>query len=831
MKQKIGFGVIFLVLIIGLLIVLPTSAQDEPSPCDLDLSGAAADLIRAQDASSRGDVAQALAILTAVQADLAAVTERCLIQADVTPEPEITLGATLTAENFTLSYPQDWVTETSSENTVFLGNSSEAVDLLRSSLPNAQPGQQGMIVVVGDAVAVSAGAIFDPTSDLPLDEVLTAFINGAVTQSGFTAGTQIDLVINDLPAVLVAFSGATFDGYFIMMRVAPEGAGRYALLAGVAAPSEGEALPPILRAMAESVVYTGDVLETGVQLPQRYTAQNDTFVIEYPDDWVFDNDDSSGEIGGTVNFANTPAAFNFADDGDAPTLLTGQQVVVVVVGRASDVVNGTDDNADLDELMRQFRDDALPDSGIVAGEETRFSINDRRAARLEIIGTGLEGAIYLFETGMDGIYAFAVGLSAVDEYAELDPIVLAMAESLRLGDMGGSLEDMLTPTPFPAPTIPPRPTVIPNDPNVPGSYTAPNGTLTFSYPPEWSAYYEAVLPEDGFLVNFTNDYDTIALLESLDTPFSSGQQTASVTVEAANDSDLSQMTAAQIDLAISLPGYAQMQQTYQRINGQRAVQLIYNTTIYDAIIYIVQLETPGRFAIITGYAAPGERDALQPVILTIAETLRTDIAGTFPTRIPINSTPTSAPTATLVVSAPRPILIGQPVTGTLPIGGIDVWTFEGRAGQVVTIDLTGGFDTTLLVVSDFTGLSIAYNDDRGDGTLNSLIAALPLPSDGIYTIQVGSFSSNAAGGDYTLSLVAGETLRPMDMTATAIVQTPATSQLDVTSIIQSATAVIQQATNQHGVELTATVFAQTTLGHIVVPTTTATPRPTATPGG
>jgi|GEM_PF-4989229 len=109
--------------------------------------------------------------------------------------------------------------------------------------------------------------------------------------------------------------------------------------------------------------------------------------------------------------------------------------------------------------------------------------------------------------------------------------------------------------------------------------------------------------------------------------------------------------------------------------------------------------------------------------------------------------PTPAPTA-----APGSTTLNydQAVNGNLRTGARDSYTFTGRTGDLITIDMEATFDTYLRVENS-AGFEVASNDDRGDGTFNSRIARFRLTADGIYTIRAGSYN-NAGSGDYTLTL-------------------------------------------------------------------------------
>lgn len=94
-----------------------------------------------------------------------------------------------------------------------------------------------------------------------------------------------------------------------------------------------------------------------------------------------------------------------------------------------------------------------------------------------------------------------------------------------------------------------------------------------------------------------------------------------------------------------------------------------------------------------------------------------------------------------------------PASGTLAEGEAATWTFNGRAGDSVTIALDSpDFDTRLeLVGPDGTG--VAGNDDFG-GTFNSQITDVPLPVEGEYTVVACGFSSFDSGA-YNLNLTLG----------------------------------------------------------------------------
>lgn len=103
-----------------------------------------------------------------------------------------------------------------------------------------------------------------------------------------------------------------------------------------------------------------------------------------------------------------------------------------------------------------------------------------------------------------------------------------------------------------------------------------------------------------------------------------------------------------------------------------------------------------------------------------------------------------------------PIAYGDTVEGSLDEAAEGAqYSFTGRAGDVVTIALTSDDFDPYLSLRELDGFELTANDDS-DGTLNALISAFELPSDGTYIIVVTSFGNVANGdsitGSYTLTL-------------------------------------------------------------------------------
>ena len=145
--------------------------------------------------------------------------------------------------------------------------------------------------------------------------------------------------------------------------------------------------------------------------------------------------------------------------------------------------------------------------------------------------------------------------------------------------------------------------------------------------------------------------------------------------------------------------------------------------------------------------------------------------------------PTETPPAEPTTSAPVSSAILLQENGKLEEGDAtfdsdgsfyDTYTFVGRAGQSVTIDLESQeFDTYLLLV-DGEGNTIGENDDVAEGNTNSKLE-IELENNSVYTIVVNGFDSEHKG---VYNLTAITQLGTGDLQATLTWNTP--DDLDLT---------------------------------------------------
>ncbi|HRE49126.1 MAG TPA: PPC domain-containing protein [Aggregatilineales bacterium] len=88
---------------------------------------------------------------------------------------------------------------------------------------------------------------------------------------------------------------------------------------------------------------------------------------------------------------------------------------------------------------------------------------------------------------------------------------------------------------------------------------------------------------------------------------------------------------------------------------------------------------------------------------------------------------------------------------------VDVWSFNGTAGQIVTIQMDaiqGGSLDAQLILLDGQGNVVASNDDASNVTRNAAIVNKALPSTGLYVIVATRFGKIIGGteGNYQLAI-------------------------------------------------------------------------------
>lgn len=147
--------------------------------------------------------------------------------------------------------------------------------------------------------------------------------------------------------------------------------------------------------------------------------------------------------------------------------------------------------------------------------------------------------------------------------------------------------------------------------------------------------------------------------------------------------------------------------------------------------------------------------------------------------------PTTDDTNTPPPTVDADLSYGDAITGSISDDNFEqAYSFNGTAGDVVTIEMTADEDTALdpfLLLLDSNGVEIAFNDDTND-SLNSAIIDFRLPETDTYTIIATRYNQadGLTSGGYTLTITSGD----------AVVTQPPVVDGDVLTYGSSATGTI-----------------------------------------
>jgi hypothetical protein len=205
----------------------------------------------------------------------------------------------------------------------------------------------------------------------------------------------------------------------------------------------------------------------------------------------------------------------------------------------------------------------------------------------------------------------------------------------------------------------------------------------------------------------------------------------------------------------------------------------------NALIRDFVLPTDGEYTIVVdGFrGASGDRTLLGQFALSLNAGAAT--VQPQPTTAP-DQPATAAPTQPPVAPSGS-IASGQPISGEFTESAQNAaYTFDGRAGDTVTIDLRSDEIDPLVRLIGPDGQVLAEDDDSGGG-VQARIADFALPADGTYTIEVDAFrgidSTRVVLGAFELSL----NLTAAPVTETQPTTPPEATAAPATSTPESAT--------------------------------------------
>lgn len=187
-------------------------------------------------------------------------------------------------------------------------------------------------------------------------------------------------------------------------------------------------------------------------------------------------------------------------------------------------------------------------------------------------------------------------------------------------------------------------------------------------------------------------------------------------------------------------------------SGIDSLTLTYGSSVVASAVNIHQTYNPGAIVMVELLPAAGQ----DPIVVFEGVDTTTECPGVF--SVAVDSS----------MPGGEAIAVGATVNGALDnTAYFQDWTFDGAAGDVVTITLvnTSGDLDPFLYLLDADGATLTTNDDADDasvGAFNSQIVSFTLPADGSYIIRATRFGDEFGGttGSYALTLDSGGSTAP-----------------------------------------------------------------------
>jgi hypothetical protein len=418
----------------------PNTAQTEN--CDVDLRLAASLLIQAQDEASRGQTDRALRTLDLVSAEINAIRGQCghyaVSSSDDTPVQSASIDLTQTyASNDSLyrfDYPAGWIIDDVNLsnmlgvelNGVIIASSQSALDSWQTTTFEAPEGEQAMAVIIADSkVAENFG--FETASNL--DEM------ASILSDFWSFALQIEMVeptnltINDRRAILIAGESETLVASIALIDLEN---GTFAVVAGNAATGDLDQFKSLVVQVADSILFLDNEPSGSLELSATYTFEASGVSFDYPAELL--SSDSGGVydfLGENVVFGSSESALANATS-VAPEIQSGEYAVAVIIGNFDVGLDFLGVTSEIDpevafNLLIDFFEENL-------GTET-IRAPARLASNPDLIETilsiGKADGIYVALLLGEGRYALVGGSSAPGEMDALEPIIIAIAESIR----------------------------------------------------------------------------------------------------------------------------------------------------------------------------------------------------------------------------------------------------------------------------------------------------------------------------------------------------------------------------------------------------------------
>jgi|GEM_PF-4710217 len=428
-----------------------------------------------------------------------------------------------------------------------------------------------------------------------------ANIHDAIARPGLEV---VDFTVGDHPAARVSFEISGGDGEYDAEEIGVDyGNGQRILVLGATFSGERDLLHQMMVAMLESLQLEGGAssvvasVVASVGDTPTFTASDGSYSIMYPAGWSVSEESDGSVLFVSREGMNLHSRYDLIMQ-SAALFESGDAAVIFVPISDSELPDNINDNA---VFLASYYSFVLNASGVPTDELTIGSYPAVRAVVSIPDDPHYDVEAIALDIGNDQI-AYMVGNAAPGELAALDPIMLAMIESLQFGGEASTASVASTPS-----------VAFTGEMQ---TYTAPDGSLSIMYPVGWTAN------EGPISINFVSD-------PRLQSEFAlvSGDMMVSVLLNESltsevTDSDNIHDAIASVAEGFNIP---LLEVVDFKVGDHPAARGPFDSpTLVDPFIgeFIGVDYGNGQRVLAQGVTFTGERAALEPIMLAMIESLQ-----------------------------------------------------------------------------------------------------------------------------------------------------------------------------------------------------------------
>lgn len=325
----------------------------------------------------------------------------------------------------TLTYPEDWLSNTNDSGSAYFANTEAALG--HTFGQDLAEGEVQVSIYTGDIEELLFQSDLDP--DATALDLLEFAIEASPEGDGLEFETPEAGDFKGYDAASVDLTADGFEGYALFIDF---GDGYYAGLQAITAQGELARWRNKINALVESIEYNGEADEqpTGetLELTETYSAPEDRIIsVNYPAGWAAQSSFPPG-----VDFGSTETALDlWLGDTFAP----GDVHLSIAIGTPAEVFEQVPDGDSTPAELLDFalETDGDADSSIEFSEIEEITVGDLAAAQLS--GIMETSALYVVVIdNEDGRVIAAQAQTAPEELEENTALLLAILETLEVTD-------------------------------------------------------------------------------------------------------------------------------------------------------------------------------------------------------------------------------------------------------------------------------------------------------------------------------------------------------------------------------------------------------------